>query len=112
MFRKLERLYGERSVAKEVDFVGASQSHWRIDVQVKRDGEIALFDTVTPWAQSVSFTLAKFGDICLLERPPARTAVLAAKAGYGSWLTALAQNASILQATADVDTFRRAATIQ
>jgi hypothetical protein len=112
VFRKLERLYGERAVAKEVDFVGASQSHWRIDVQVQRDGEVALFDTVTPWAQSVAFTLAKFGDIRLLDVPPARTAVLASKAGYGSWLTALAQNASILQATADDDTFRRAATIQ
>lgn len=112
VFRKLERLYGERAVAKEVDFLGASKSHWRIDVQVKRNGVIALFDTVTPWAQSVAFTLAKFGDIRLLESPPARTAVLAAKSGYGSWLTALAQNASILQATADDDTFRRAASIQ
>lgn len=112
VFRKLERLYGERAVAKEVDFLGASKSHWRIDVQVKRGDEIALFDTVTPWAQSVAFTLAKFGDIRLLDDAPARTAVLAAKTGYGSWLTALAQNASILQATADDDTFRRAAILQ
>lgn len=67
VFRKLGRLYGKRAVAKEIDFVGASQSHWRIDVMVERDGEVALFDTVTPWAQSVAFTLAKFGDIRLLD---------------------------------------------
>lgn len=112
VFRKLERLYGERAVAKEVDFLGASQSHWRIDVMVQRDDEVALFDTVTPWAQSVAFTLAKFGDIRLLDKAPARTAVLASKTGYGSWLTALAQNASIVQATAEDDAFRRAASIQ
>ena len=113
VFRKLERLYGEQSVAKEVDFLGASQSHWSIDVMVKQGDEIALFDTVTPWAQSVAFTLAKFGDIRLLESPPARTAVLASKsAGYGNWLTALAQNSNILRATADDDTFRRAASLQ
>lgn len=112
VFRKLERLYGERAVAKEVDFLGASQSHWRIDVRVQRGDEVALFDTVTPWAQSVAFTLAKFGDIRLLENPPARAAVLAARNGYGSWLTALAQNASILLAGADDDAFLRAASLQ
>jgi hypothetical protein len=112
VFRKLERLYGERAVSKEVDFLGASQSHWNIDVMVKRDGETALFDTVTPWAQSVAFTLAKFGDIRLLDDPPARTAVLASKSGYGNWLTALAQNANIIQANAEDDAFRRAASIQ
>ncbi len=113
VFRKLGRLYGEHAVAKEVDFLGASKSHWNIDVMVRRDDEIALFDTVTPWAQSVAFTLAKFGDIRLLDAPPARATVLAAKSsGYGSWLTALAQNSSILQATADDDAFRRAASIQ
>jgi hypothetical protein len=112
VFRKLERLYGERAVAKEVEFLGASQSHWNIDVVVRRHDWVALFDTVTPWAQSVAFTLAKFGDIRLLENAPSRTAVLASKGGYGSWLTALAQNANILQATAEDDAFRRAASVE
>lgn len=111
VFNKLQRIYGEHAVAKEVDFLGASHSHWRIDVMVKRDDEIALFDTVTPWAQSVAFTLAKFGDIRLLDNAPARTAVLAQKSGYGSWLTALAQNASIVQASAEDEAFRRAVSL-
>lgn len=111
VFDKLERLFGERSVAKDHDFLGASQSHWRIDVIVTRDGRISLFDTVTPWAQSVAFTLAKFGDIRLLDNAPPRTAVLASKTGYGSWMTALAQNASIIQAAANDDTYRRVSLI-
>lgn len=105
---KLKRLYGEKHVARDLDFQGASQSHWRIDVAVQRDETVSLFDTVTPWAQSVAFTLAKFGDIRLLENAPSRTSVLAAKKGYGSWMTALAQNGSIVQAAANDDAFRRA----
>lgn len=112
VFRKLERLYGERAVSRDYDFLGASQSHWRIDVVVKQSERVALFDTVTPWAQSVAFTLAKFGDIRLLPDAPSRTAVLAARSGYGSWLTALAQNASIIQASAEDDAFKRAVSIQ
>ena len=109
VFSKLERLYGERAVTKDYDFLGASQSHWHIDVAVVQDEQVALFDTVTPWAQSVAFTLAKFGDIRLLDSPPSRTAVLAAKSGYGSWMTALAQNGSILEAAANDDAYKRAA---
>lgn len=109
VYDKLKRLYGEPALAKDFDFLGASQSHWRIDVAVQVDSQYALFDTVTPWAQSVAFTLAKFGDIRLLDNPPPRTAVLAAKTGYGSWMTALAQNGSILQAAANDDAYRRAA---
>lgn len=112
VYDKLERLFGERSVAKDYEFLGASQSHWHIDVAVKHDDQVALFDTVTPWAQSVAFTLAKFGDIRLLAKPPSRTAVLASKTGYGSWLAALAQNGSILEAIADIDAYRRAAILQ
>lgn len=96
VFEKLERLFGDKNVAKEIDLVGASSSHWRIDVRVQRGDMIALFDTVAPWAQSVAFTLAKFGDIKLLESAPARTAVLASKTGYGTWMTALAQTGSII----------------
>lgn len=109
VYDKLKHLYGEPALAKDYDFLGASQSHWRIDVAVRVDGQVALFDTVTPWAQSVAFTLAKFGDIRLLENAPPRTAVLAAKTGYGSWMTALAQTGSILQAAANDDAYRKAA---
>ena len=112
VFGKLERLFGDRFVAKDHDFLGASHSHWRIDVIVTRDDQIALFDTVTPWAQSVAFTLAKFGDIRLLENAPQRTAVLSSKTGYGSWMTALAQNASIIQAAANDDAYIRASAIR
>lgn len=109
VFNKLSRLFGDRHVAKDYDFLGASTSHWHIDVAVNRGDQISLFDTVTPWAQSVAFTLAKFGDIRLLDNPPPRTAVLAAKGGYGSWMAALAQNGSILEAAANDDAYVRSA---
>lgn len=108
VFEKLGRLFGTSSVAKDYDFLGASTSHWHIDVAVVRGEDVSLFDTVTPWAQSVAFTLAKFGDIRLLDNPPSRTAVLSQKSGYGSWLAALAQNGSILQAAANDDAYKQA----
>lgn len=109
VYDKLKRLFGEQHISKDHDFLGASKSHWHIDVMVNRDEQVSLFDTVTPWAQSVAFTLAKFGDIRLLDCPPTRTAVLTTRAGYGPWMTALAQNGSILQAVANDDAYVRAA---
>lgn len=109
---KLQRLFGERSVAKELEFRGASESPWQIDVGVKRGDDIALFETVTPWFPSVASTLAKFGDIKLLENPPARTSVLSTREGFGSWMTALAQTGNVVQVSAGDATFSRVATLQ
>ncbi|WP_310498332.1 hypothetical protein [Sandarakinorhabdus sp.] len=108
LHQKLVRLYGEQHVAKEFEFRGASTTAWSIDVAVTNDDTPALFDTVTPWFPSVASTLAKFGDIRLLDNPPARTAVLSTKDGFGSWITALAQTGNVLQAVAPDDAFRRA----
>lgn len=104
---KLQRLFGEPKVAKEIEFKGASDTPWQIDVSVTRGDHISLFETVTPWFPSVASTLAKFGDIRLLEAPPARTSVLTARDGYGSWITALAQTSSVIQATAADSSFSR-----
>ncbi len=112
LVQKLEKVFGNKAVAKEVEFKGASTSDWRIDALVTRGDEIALFETVTPWFPSVASTLAKFGDIRLLESPPARNAVLVSKQGFGSWLTALSQNGNVIQAGAQDGAFERAAGLQ
>jgi len=109
---KLQRLFGERAVARELEFKGASETDWQIDAAVKRGDEIALFETVTPWFPSVASTLAKFGDIKLLEHPPVRTAVLSTREGFGSWMTALAQNGNVIQAAANDSAFARAVSIR
>jgi hypothetical protein len=108
---KLVRLFGEPSVGRELEFKGASTTPWQIDAVVTRGDEIALFDTVTPWFPSVAATLAKFGDIRLLEAPPARTSVLSAREGFGSWITALAQAGHVVQAMAPDLAFSRAASV-
>lgn len=105
---KLERLFGEPSVTKEVEFQGASDTPWQIDAVVTRGEHVTLFETVTPWFPSVASTLAKFGDIRLLDHAPSRTAVLSSKEGFGSWITALAQTSHVIQATANDDAFSRA----
>lgn len=108
---KLVRLFGEPAVGREIEFKGASTTPWQIDAVVTRGEAIALFDTVTPWFPSVAATLAKFGDIKLLEGAPARTAVLSTRDGFGSWTTALAQAGHVVQAAAPDLAFSRAASI-
>jgi len=102
---KLERVFGKPAVSKDVEFKGASMTDWQIDARVAVGDEIALFDTVTPWFPSVASTLAKFGDIRLLESPPVRTAVLSTKDGFGSWVTALSQTGNVVPATAQDTAF-------
>lgn len=111
LLHRLERVFGQRHVAKQIEFKGASTSSWQIDAQVSRGDEIALFETVTPWFPSVASTLAKFGDIKLLESPPARNSVLAQKSGFGAWLTALSQNGNVMEASANDNTYNRAASL-
>jgi hypothetical protein len=106
---KLVRLFGEASVGRELEFKGASSTPWQIDAVVTRGEDLALFETVTPWFPSVASTLAKFGDIRLLEGPPARTSVLSSRDGFGSWVTALAQAGHVVQATAPDTAYLRAA---
>jgi hypothetical protein len=108
LVHRLERVFGDHAVTKEIEFKGASTSSWQIDALVTQGDQIALFETVTPWFPSVASTLAKFGDIKLLENAPARNAVLSSKEGFGSWLTALAQNGNVLQAAANDDAYARA----
>lgn len=105
LLNKLERIFGKLAVSKEIEFKGASATEWQIDARVKVGNEIALFDTVTPWFPSVASTLAKFGDIRLLESPPVRTSVLSDKEGFGSWITALSQTGNVMQATAQDEKF-------
>ncbi|MCC6480046.1 MAG: hypothetical protein IT552_12665 [Sphingomonadaceae bacterium] len=104
---KLERVFGQASVAKEVEFKGASTTDWQIDARVQVGDDIALFDTVTPWFPSVASTLAKFGDIRLLEHPPMRTAVLSGKEGFGTWITALSQVGNVMDAASSDAAFGR-----
>lgn len=104
---KLERLFGQPAVAKEVEYQGASDTPWQIDAAVTIGDHVGLFETVTPWFPSVASTLAKFGDIRLLETPPSRTAVLSTRDGFGSWITALAQTSNVIQATANDSAFSR-----
>lgn len=109
LVHRLERQFGKRAVDKDIEFKGASTTAWQIDARLSHGDHIALFETVTPWFPSVASTLAKFGDIKLLENAPSRNAVLAHKEGFGSWLTALSQNGNVIQAAADDRAYERAA---
>jgi hypothetical protein len=109
LVHRLERHFGKTAVDRDIEFQGASTTPWQIDARVSQGENIALFETVTPWFPSVASTLAKFGDIRLLDNAPSRNAVLSQREGFGSWLTALSQNGNVIQAAADDSVYQRAA---
>ena len=109
LYDRLVRAFGKPAVAKDVEIEGASQAKWNIGGLVRQGEQSALFDPVTPYFASVAATLAKFGDIRLLEAPPPRTSVLMQKDGFGAWHTALAQTSHVLERGAQDAAFQAAA---
>ncbi len=73
---RLARVFGERNVAKDVEFSGAAKS-WGFDAKVALpSGRLGLFSVVTPAPISVAFAYSKFDDVSRIENPPFLGAVL------------------------------------
>jgi hypothetical protein len=106
---RLQRLFHNGAVTAGAELRGASTHPWRVDVQVRRGDDQAVFDLVTPHPASVAFTTTKFHDIALLERPPARIAVVHHKAGMGDFLAVLSQAAQVVEDDAPDRALTRAA---
>lgn len=108
LLTRLIRVFGKSGVSSEVEFRGASETAWQIDAMVKHGDRTALFDVVSPFFPSVASTLAKYGDIRLMNDAPIRASVLDENANYGSWLTALAQAGRVIPKPSDDESYRRA----
>ena len=73
---RLARVFGEKNVAKEVEFSGAAKS-WSFDAKVALpSGRLGLFSVVTPFPTSIAFAYTKFDDVSRIEKPPFLGAVL------------------------------------
>jgi len=73
---RLSRIFGERNVAKDVEFAGAARS-WSFDAKVALpSGRPGLFSVVTPAPISVAFAYSKLDDVSRIEKPPFLGAVL------------------------------------
>lgn len=73
---RLSRIFGERNVAKDVEFAGAARS-WSFDAKVALpSGRPGLFSVVTSSPISIAFAYSKLDDVSRIEKPPFLGAVL------------------------------------
>jgi len=110
LWDRLERAYGLKTFAREpVSFKGASES-WDFDAAVKVQGTFALFQVVTPNANSVNSAVTKFLDVLDLgeKLAPKRVAVVTNK-DRTPRLLVLGRTSRILPADASDEQYRMAA---
>lgn len=111
LIARLHRLFPDRRVQPEAEVRGASTHAWQVDAAVETERGLALFDIVSPAPVSVAFAAAKFHDIALLERPPARIAVVRRKDAFGDLLPVVAQAAKVVQEDASDATYAQLAEV-
>jgi hypothetical protein len=105
---KLVRLFGEKNVAPDTQIVGASTTEWNVSSVVTADSHTAVFQAVSPYANSIYKASTAFRDLAALDRPPRLIAVVRDKLALGNKLALLAPGRVIEQEQAD-DLFFRAA---
>lgn len=108
LWARLDRLFGQKIVAREVTVRGASEA-WTFDALVTGPHHMAAFDIVKPHGNSVTSAVAKFLDLKELgEKNYARVAVLTDKPETPHLLL-LGRTAKIINASDDDSLYEMAA---
>jgi hypothetical protein len=109
LWDRLQSAYGATALRREpVKFKGSTES-WDFDASIQHQGKLALFEVVTPNANSVNSAVSKFLDVRDLgELAPHRVAVLTNKERTPRLLL-LGRTARILNADAPDEAYRKAA---
>jgi hypothetical protein len=109
LWDRLEAAYGLSSITRKPRSFRGAAEQWEFDAAVERGGALALFEVVTPNANSVNSAVTKFLDVRDLgETAPRRIAVLT-KIGTTPRLPVLGRTARLLTVDASVDEYRAAA---
>jgi hypothetical protein len=110
LWDRLERIYGPKAVPrKPVKYKGSSEQ-WEFDAAINLQGTLALFEVVTPNANSVNSAVTKFLDVRDLGEKiaPRRIAVLTDMKKTPR-LPILGRTARLLPADASDEDYRKAA---
>lgn len=109
LWDKLSDIYGSKSVSRKPLKIKGAAEEWEFDAGIQTSEKFALFEVVTPNANSVNSAVTKFLDVRDLgEKAPARVAVLTNLRNTPR-LPVLGRTARIISADASNDDFRRAA---
>lgn len=97
LYNRLVSIFDQRRVHRHVEYKGASQTTWDVDLVVNdRETEI-LFEAVTKHPNSFAATVTKYVDISNLEFPPKRIAVVNNKKDFGTKLEVLSRTADVIE---------------
>ena len=109
LWDRLQRAYGGAFSRAPVTYKGASAENWEFDAAVSVEGHLALFQVVTPNANSVNSAVTKFLDVGDLgEGAPKRVSVVTNK-DRTPRLLVLGRTSRILPADASDEQYRMAA---
>src|SRR5262249_20338660 len=98
LYERLVTLFERKTVAKNVEVIGASNQVWKVATIVSLPHtRPTIFEPVTKHPNSVAHASMKFGDIALRDDPPQRVAVVAKRVEFGSLLNVLARSANIIE---------------
>jgi hypothetical protein len=105
---RLVKVFGHKNVSGETQIIGASTTEWNVSSLVVAGDHKAVFQAVSPFANSIYKASTAFRDLAALDTPPRLVAVVRERKSLGNKLPLLAPGRVIEQAQAD-DTFLRAA---
>jgi hypothetical protein len=109
LWDRLDAAYGAGSITRKPRIFRGAAEQWEFDAAVERAGTLALFEVVTPNANSVNSAVIKFLDVQDLgEAAPRRIAVLT-MLDRTPRLPMLGRTARLLTVDAHVDEYRAAA---
>jgi hypothetical protein len=97
LFERLAGIFSPRSVARDAQLVGASNTQWHVSSLVSVEGRQVAFEAVSKHPNSIVFAATKFGDLARLNRPPGRVAVVASKKVLGTYLGVLSHSAKVIE---------------
>jgi hypothetical protein len=109
LYRRLVKVFKQPHVDRHVAMLGASNTSWRVANVVKQGNRTTIFEPVSRHPNSITTATTKFHDFARLDRPPNRVAVVESKEALGTYLSVLAQAASVITRDAPDKTLERLA---
>jgi hypothetical protein len=97
LYKRLVGVFTSKSVTRDVEVVGASNTKWHVTTMVQFDHKSAIFEPVNKHHASIVNASAKFHDIAQLDVSPKRIAVVRSKAELGTYLGVLSQAANVVE---------------
>lgn len=96
LYAKLVQVFSEKYVSRDVDIVGASNTHWPFDAMVNSSFKTTVFEAVANHRNSIYAASTKFRDVKAAENAPERAAVVRDKASLGTMHNILSMDAYVV----------------